>query len=1036
MNAIKLKFVIRCWMIFLLLSSHGLAFSQTQISGTVLDQTGAPLQGATVSVLNGEGVTIANTSTDERGAFVLRAIQPNTTYLIRATLIGYTTHETADFIAKPGESNPLAIRLEEESSSLDEVVVIGYGEQTRNNLTTAISSLQNVSDNVARPLTNVAELLQGNVAGVTVIASGGDPSSTPRVMIRGMGTLNNEQPLYVVDGVPYYGGPINPNDIERVDVMKDAASAAIYGAQAASGVIAITTKSGKSGAPRIAADVYRGWHQASKLPTALNAAQYSQAYRDAAAYANGNAADGHNPELNPWGQVTRTNWMDEIFQTGSILNVNTQLSGGSDRLRYTTSFGYHDKEGLLINTGYSRFTYRLKTDFDLSDRVSIGQNFYVNHLETRGINTTSSYSGAIINAIYMNPAAPVYDENNQFHGTVPYELARFSGAYGDTYNPVALLLRPSISNPNLNLNGNAFVRVELVDGLSFKSNFAIDLNRYSYKRFDPIAPEIGRPSAVNFLNQNESRTNRWIWDQQLNYTKRFGDHRIDVLGVYSAQKTQYSAFSVTAQGFQREDDWYQYIGNAGAMPNLPTSSVYEDALTSAIGRVSYDYGDRYFLSASVRQDRTSRLASTNSSDVFPALSGAWKISGEDFFDASWVDLLKIRASWGQIGNIQSVGYYAYDVPLTTGTVTPIGDGEQLVRHFALTQPSNPALRWETSETLDLGLDFVFLNDRFNLTADYYTKKTLGLIQTNDADPHTGVNQGPTMNVGDVLNEGVELGVGYREAFGDWKFELNGNMQFNRNELLNLDGFSNTFIQHGDNVRQVLRPYQSQPGQQLYSFYLIPHDGIFNSVEEIQAHSHNGALIQPNARPGDLRFRDVNGDGQINDEDRVFMGSAIPDFTYGVNLRIAYRDFDFSMMTYGVSGSKIFNGYKNTAYNAGLQGYNLDSRVLDAWRLDNQGANIPALSSSDPNGNFGTASDWYLEKGDYFRVQNIALGYTLPSSKLSAFGKPFSTRVYAAAENLLTLTNYSGIDPEVGSIGLDVGNYPLPRTFTIGLSVNF
>lgn len=1025
------------WLIalFVLMGTHWLHAQQTgQIRGTVLDLQGNPLVGVTVITADPNGLT-QNTSSNPQGIFILNNLKTGENYNIRFSLIGYEDYEEKNFLVKSGDSNSLLVRLTEKSANLDEVVVIGYGQQRRDNLTTAIGSLANVSKQTERPTTNIGDMLQGNVAGVTVMSPGGDPSANPTILIRGMGTLGSEQPLYVVDGVPYYGGPINPNDIERIDIMKDAASAAIFGAQAASGVIAITTKSGKLGKPRFNIDFYQGWHNAQNLPGALDAEQYSRVYREAAEHAGTVPAPGHDPAQNPWGQVTRTNWMDEIFRTGSITNLSTQVSGGSERARYSTSFGYHDKEGLLLNTNYKRFTYRLKSEYDLTDRISLGQNFYVNHTQTRGTNTSSSYSGSIINAIYMNPAAPVYDENGLFHGTVPFDLSGFSSAYGDTYNPVALLLRPTVSNPTLNLNGNAFVKIDIIDGLTFKSNFAVDLNRFSYKRFDPKIPEIGRSSSINYLNQRETRTDRWIWDQQLNYTKAFGAHKIDVLGVYSAQKTAYEGYAIEARGFEREDDWYQYIGNAGSIPNLPTSGVSEDALTSAIGRVMYEYDDRYFLSTSIRQDRTSRLAKANRSDVFPAVSGAWKISSEPFFNASFVDNLKVRVAWGQIGNIHSVGEYAYNVPLATGTSTPMGQGDLLLRHFAVTQQSNPLLKWERSETFDIGLDLSLFR-KFNLNIDYYQKKTWGLLMTNDADPHAGVNLGPTSNVGDVMNKGMEFVGSYTDQVGDWKFNLSSNIAFNKNELLNLDGYSNDFIQHGDHVRGVLLPYRSTPGQALYSYYLIPHAGIFNSQEEIDAYAIDGKRIQENARPGDLKFVDSNGDGVINDADRVYMGSAIPKFNYGFSAQVNFKDFDLSILTYGVSGSKIFNGYKYTAYNAGLQGYNLDNRVLDAWTPTNHNTDIPVVSRLDPNNNFGTASDWYLENGDYFRVKNITIGYQLPNSLLARWTQELKARIYFSAENPFTFTSYSGIDPEVGRIGLDVANYPLAKTFTAGISINF
>ena len=1006
------------------------AQTASNLKGTVVGTEGKALPGATVELINSTGQIIAQTSSNSNGIFELSGLQNSSSYKLRVKMLGYNNYETDIKTSSQPETKSMLVRLEEQTSDLDEVVVIGYGQQKKGDLTTAVSSLNNVDEQVARPLTNVSEMLQGNVAGITVMSSGGDPSKMPSVMIRGMGTLNAESPLYVVDGMPYYGGPINPNDIESVSILKDAASAAIYGAQAASGVIVITTKSGKSGAPRVQADVYRGWQTASNLPTALNAVQYSNVYNTAAKNDGIAGKPGHDAALNPWGQETRTNWIEEIFQTGNILNSNVQVSGGSEKSKYSSSFGYHDKEGLLLNTGYKRFSYRLKSEFEFFDRLTVGQNFYLNHLTALGTNTESSYSGSIINAIYMNPAAPVYDENGLFHGTVPFNLSGFSGTYGDTYNPVALLLRPRVHNPQLNINGNAFIKVDILDGLSFKSNFGVNLDRDSYKRFDPKIPEIGRANGNNYLTHSEANENRWIWDQQLNYTKQFGAHNLDLVAVYSAQHTRYDYYYVQGMGFEREDEWYQYIGNASSIPKLPTSSVYEDALTSAIGRANYNYDNRYFLSASIRQDRTSRLSANNRSDVFPSVSAAWKISSEPFFNVSLVNDLKIRASWGQIGNIQSVDAYAFNLPLNTGMVTPLGSEGALVRHFALTTQPNPNLIWERSESFDVGLDMTIAN-KLTLTADFYRKKTLGMILANQPDPHIGMTAVAPSNVGDVLNQGFEATLKYQDQVGDVNFNVQGNLGINDNKVLNIDGYYNSSILHGDHVRGTLLPYRSTKGQPLYSYNLIKSAGIFQSQEEINAHAVNGELIQKNAKPGDLKFIDLNGDGKINDDDRQYMGSAVPKFTYGFSLNMNYKKFDLNVLTYGVSGSKIFNGYKFSAYNAGLQGYNLDSRVLNAWSEENRNTDIPRLSNQDPNGNFGTISDWYLENGDFFRIKNITLGYSLPN-----FVGNLSSRIYLSAENLFTATKYSGIDPEVGRIGLDVANYPVAKTYSIGINVNF
>ncbi|MFD1771502.1 SusC/RagA family TonB-linked outer membrane protein [Sphingobacterium suaedae] len=1015
----------------LFVAANAWAQSGGQLRGTIMDHTGVTIPGATVQLLDENGRAVAQVATDAKGMFTLGGVNATGNYRIKVSMIGYQPYETAAKKVKEGESNSMLIRLNEESSELTEVVVVGYGQQRRGDLTTAISSLPNVSTQVDRPVTNLGDMMQGNVAGVTVMSAGGDPSQNPKVLIRGMNSLNDNEPLYVVDGMPYYGGPINPNDIETVNILKDAAAAAIYGAQASSGVIVITTKSGKAGTPKLNVDVYRGWQNASNLPTALNAEQYANAYNTAYTNDGLTPLPAHDATQNPWGQVTRTNWMEEIFQTGDILNANVQLSGGGEKATYSSSFGYHDKEGLLLNTGYKRFTYRLKSNFDLSDRIMVGQNFYVNHTTTRGTNTESSYSGSIINAIYMNPAAPVYDENGLFHGTVPQNLSGFSSAYGDTYNPVALLKRPIVNNPTLNLNGNAFASVKIIEGLTFKSNFSLNMRQYSYKRFDPKIPEIGRANGNNYLTHEEQRENRWIWDQQLNYNKSFGLHNLDAVAVYSAQKTRYEQFYLQARGFEREEDWNQYIGNAAEVPEMPVSDVWEDALTSAIARVNYNYANRYYLGASIRQDRSSRLSEENRSDVFPSVSAAWKISSEPFFKSSFINDLKLRASWGQIGNIRSVDKYAYNIPLTTNQSTPLGDNNTLVRHYAVTKQFNPDIIWERTESLDIGLDLTVLN-KLSINADYYRKTTLGMIQENEANPHLGLERGSTANVGDVLNKGFEFGARYNDQFGDWKLGLNANIGFNENELLNLDGYYNDFIAHSSHVRGVLLPYRSTAGQPLYSYYMIPTAGIFASDQEAADYKGaNGNVLQDQAKGGDLRFVDSNGDGAINDDDRQYMGSAIPKFTYGFSANLEYKNFDLSILTYGVGGTKIFNGYKYTAFNAGLNGYNLDARVLDAWTPENTDATIPRLTRQDPNSNFGTVSDFYLEDGDYFRIKNITLGYRIPE----LLGK-LQSRVYFSAENPFTFTSYSGIDPEVGDIGLDVGRYPLAKTFTVGLNVNF
>ncbi|MDR7130059.1 TonB-linked SusC/RagA family outer membrane protein [Algoriphagus sp. 4150] len=1020
-----MKSKLYCLFLLYILSGGGL-YAQHVLKGVVVGKTDkAPFPGATV-IANGD--TYKGTVTDANGEFTLNLTQESGEVTI--SFIGMET------VTVPYQTSVLlTVELAEETSSLDEVVVIGYGTAKRSDLTTSVATLENVARTVDRPISSPQEMLQGQVAGVTVVSGSGDPGSTPSVIIRGRGTFNNEEPLYVVDGMPYYGSRINPNDIESMVVLKDAAAAAIYGAQAASGVIVITTKSGKSGAPRISLDFYQGWQSAYQTPQALNAAEYAQVYTQAALHAGATPNPAHDPNANPWGQVSRTNWMDEIFRTGAITNANLQLSGGSDRARYSTSFGYHKKEGLLLNTDYELFSLRLKGDYEITDKFRVGQNVYLNHSAAYGANTGSSYSGAIINAIYMNPAAPVYDEQGQFHGTVPFELSQFAGAYGDTYNPVSLLLRPTRKAPRLNVNAITYAEYDILEDLTFKSSFSLDLWNWSDRTFSPRAPEIGRPSNMNYLDQSAGNSTRWIWDQQLNYNKRFGKHNLGLTAVYSAQFRKEESHSFRVQDFDREDYWFQYPGNANTILNVPSYTAFEDALTSAIGRATYDFDDRYFIMGSIRRDQTSRLAPSKRTDFFPAVSGAWKISSESFFQSNLIDLLKLRASWGQVGNISSVGYYAFNVPLSAGNNVILGEPGVRNRHVSLNEMTNPNLKWERSETLNFGLDAALLRNKLQFTAEYYEKYTRGLILRNSPDPHSGVPTGALSNVGTVSNKGLEMSLSYTGNVGELTYQVGGNFSTIKNELVDLDEFTNDFIQHGDNIRASVYPFRSEPGQPLYSYHLIPNTGIFQNQEQIDSYlSSDGEKIQPNARPGDLIFQDVNGDGRISDADRIFMGNAMPDFTYGINISLEYKRFDLMLFGQGVSGVKLFNGYKHTTYNAGLQGYNLDRRVLDAWTPQNPNTSIPVLSTQDPNGNFGTASDWYLESGDYFRIKNVSLGYTFA---LDQWKSGSQVRLYGSAENLVTITKYSGLDPEVGSgTVIDNGVFPSPRTFTIGFNMNF
>ncbi|MEJ4089783.1 TonB-dependent receptor [Galbibacter orientalis] len=1005
------------------------ASAQTIIKGTVVSKIdGMPIPGATI-IPNDE--SSKGTTTDFDGNFTVNVA--TNSGVITVSYIGYKS-TTLKYV----EGSHLNIEMEEEINALEEVLLIGYGSAKKGDITSAIAKVENIETISSRPVTNFTDFLQGNLPGVTVLQQGGDPSAAGRIVIRGQGSLADESPLTVVDGVPYYGPPINPNDIKSVSVLKDAASAAIYGAQAASGVIVIETKNGIKGKPVVSVDMYTAFQSATNLPSALNAKQQADIYNLAADNSGKPRQSAHNATENPWGQVTRTDWVDEIFRDAPIYNANVNVNGASDNVNYLTSFNYNKKEGVLVGTQSERYSFRVKTDIDVTDKFTVGENVYYSSTEATGTNTSSGYSGTIINAIYMPSAAPVYNEQGEFHGVAPADLSQFAGAYGDVYNPMALLLRPTTTNPVNFINANVYGKYDILDGLSFKSSYSYNYTNTDYKRFVPRVPESGRTNEQNFLYQSYSNRKQWVWDNQLTYAKTFGSHNLNLTAIHSAQKVNYEYYYQEGRGFSNEGSFNQYMGNATEI-RTPITEVYEDALTSAIGRLMYNFDSRYFISASIRRDETSRLATDNQSDYFPAASAGWNISNESFFNSNTINNLKLRASWGQIGNINSVGYYSFDVPLNTTQVILGENGSLDYKGVFVGRQSNPNLKWETSESIDFGLDAGFFKNSLTLTVDYFKKNTKGMIVPGLEDLHQGTSSAD-VNGGEVENKGWEFAVNYNKTLTNGlKFGVFANLSTLSNELINLDGYNESgvdYINHTDNVRGVLTPFRSEVGQGLYSYNLIPYAGIFQSQAEIDAHQKDGKLIQPNAVPGDFKFVDTNEDGKIDNDDKTFMGSYIPDLTYSFGFNLNYKGFDLNTLFQGVGSVEVFNAYKFSTYNAALQGYNLDNRVLNAWSPENTNTDIPRISTSDNNANFGNASSWYLENGSYLRLKNVTLGYTIPSQVMNKISASSTLRLFFSGENLFTITDYSGMDPEVGGNGLDVGRYPLSKTYSLGLSFSF
>ena len=986
---------------------------QQIVKGVVRDNNGVPLLGASVI----EKGTTNGTTTDFDGNFTID-IAGDLPIILVVSYIGFLSQEIP-----VDTQTELQIDLLPGLSALDEVVLVGYGTATKKDLTGAISTIKNID---SRAVTNTEEALQGSISGVTVVNEGGDPTNAPKVRIRGVGTTSDESPLWIVDGVPYYGGPINPFDIESITILKDASSTAIYGVRAAGGVILVTTKKGKDGRLSIDFSTYTGLQNVWNKPKALNAAQQAEYYNISSDNTGVPRDPVHDATLNPDGQISRTDWVDEIFQTGFIQNYDIGLRGGTEKYVFSSSLGYNKREGTLLNTIADRISFRLNSEFKVTKKLKIGEHFSFTRTNgssaftgTQATNGETNYNGIIAQAIKAPPHLTVYNQSGEY-SDMP------DAGYGLTIHPVATLKRIDIDNPKTDLFGNIYLDYKISDALKFKSSFGVNLKNERFKEFDPRVPEVSKTQkTTNSLQVANSTQTDWSFENTITYKNTFNSkHDLTLLGGYTLQSFSNEIFSIVGRDLPNENDSSRFLINATTF-DKPLSGKEENTLVSYFGRINYSLKNRYLITASLRRDGTSKLAEENRWGTFPSVALAWKLSEEIFLiDSESINNLKIRASWGRIGNISSLSNYPTNVPLSETRV--ILGVSNPVSGFALDGISNPDIIWETTEQLNFGLNLALFDNRFSLTTDYFIKDTKDLILPLPISSLAGVGNAPFVNAGQVRNKGIELSLSYEKSEGDFRYKITGNISKIDNELVSL---GNGITKILDNTQVATHfPIESVVGEPLFSFYLIETDGIFQTDEEATAYT-----AQPNAVAGDLRFKDQNGDGTINADDKVYKGSAFPDFTYGLNISLNYKNFDATLFVQGVSGSKAYNGFKlTTLYPAqtSVSGANLSADAIDTWHPGNTGASNFRLSNNDPNNNL-RPSDFWLESTDYLRFKNVTIGYTFPEIKYID-----RLRVYMTAQNLITITKYSGLDPEVTNRGIDGGQYPIARAFTVGLNVSF
>lgn len=937
---------------------------------------------------------------------------------------------------------------------MDEVVVLGYTNARKQDLSVAVSTVK-VDESFAGRPAQLASLLQGQMTGVSVTNSG-DPTATAKIEIRGKGNKSGDAVLYVVDGVP--NAPFSTSDIESVTVLKDAASAAIYGAYAGSGgVILITTKQAKEGKISVDINAWNGIQQAWNLPEVLTAEEYNKVRKDAADAAGKKLPSVYDPTLFPYANVTRTDWVDEVFRIGKMQHYDVTLKGGSKDIMALASLNYDKVEGTLVNTYSENLTGRMNVDFKLKEWATLRQKMTYNYTNGKS-DIGDGHTGTIFTAMAYPRFAMVheYDKNGnvlynaegkpQYGGTMPlWALAEGYSVEADLRNPVAMLNKVRQNNPKNRFFSNTSLEIKPFTGFTLKSDFSIDITSTRNESFQQKFLEPGKTIDQNYRQITNSLENAWIWDNIASYSTLINDvHQLSLVGGMTLNKRSYRYNATRTSGYLFEDEHYTIFPNANNWDSdKPVEDIWEESSVSVLGRASYSYADKYFLTGSIRRDASSKLNPDNNYDVFPALSGAWKITSEPFMqDVSFLSFLKARASWGQVGNINSVRRFIYAPPYNV-TSWPLFLGENGTNQaYGIFQPTlaNPNLKWEKTEQLNVGLDFGFLQNTLNVSVDYFDKRTKDLIESMPVPSVAGVASAPEYNVGEVSNKGWEFVLDYSKKIGEVEMNFKGNLSLLSNEVLNLG--VTQFIAHGNNVNG-LNPLQSTAGQPWYSYNLIDAIGIFKTQDEIDNYlwknpiTNEQSKIQKNAKPGDLKFRDTNNDGMINDADRVYMGAYdVPDFAYGFNVQSKWKGLSLSLQFQGVAGVEIFNGVKAMTY-TGSKGWNMSRDVLNSFEY-NQNSGIPRLAvAEDPNGNYSKVSDYFLEKGDYLRLKNLNLSYTLPKTFIENIGLGNSNvRLFFNGENLLTFTDYSGFDPEVGNLGIDAGRYPVSRMYSLGLNVTF
>jgi TonB-linked SusC/RagA family outer membrane protein len=981
-----------------------------KVAGNVKDLKGLPIPGVSVFIKG----TSTGITTDSDGNFSLNI--PSDAKILVFSFVGMKTQEVAI-----GNKASFSISMEDVTIGLSEIVAIGYGTQRKKDLTGSVAVVK-TNDLRSLPVPSISDALQGRAAGVQVITSG-TPGSDATFRIRGTGTINNSNPLIVIDGLPVSGGlnQLNMDDVESLQVLKDASATAIYGSRGANGVVIVTTKRGTSGQSQVKFNYSYGVQQATNLIDVLNASQFAALHNDILS----NAGLIKNPaNANPESLGVGTDWMREFFRTAPMQNYSMSYSGSGEKTNYYISGNYYDQQGVVINTGFKRYTFQLNTDSKVTSRLKVGNSLTLNN----DIKTSGDYS--IRNAMLALPTQPVFRANGNYSGPIAQSIYD-----GDITNPIGMAKTVQNAIKGYNLMGSIFGELDIYKGLKFKSTFGLQANFWDSRTWSPKFQWDTSKKENSYLGQQYNKNLTWVWDNTFSYERSIGKHRLGAMAGTSAQENRYNFMNGSVQNFASDNT--QQLSNGTLQPTVG-GSTSSWALFSYMGRVNYAYADKYLATATVRRDGSSRFGEGNKYGIFPSASLAWRISEEDFFkNIHFINDMKIRAGYGVTGN-QEIGNYSFASNLNT---IKYNFNNNVVSAVVPTVMPNPSVQWEEQEQANIGFDATLFNQRVDVTVDTYLKKTNKMLVPMSVPVSTGYSDVyvPSINAGKMENKGVEVTVNSRNLTGKLTWNTSFNVSFNQNKVISINDtipMSSGSIGLNQNLALI------QAGQPINFFYGFKTDGIFQSQAEVDSHAVQVPGNDPYNRTsaGDIRFKDLNNDGVINDKDRTYLGNPNPTFIFSLNNSFSFQGFDLSIFLQGIAGNKIINANRFWS-EAMAVAQNQTVETLNRWTGPGTSNTMPRAVFNDPNKNT-RPSDRYIEDGSYLRIKNVTLGYTIPKLLMKK-AHISSARFYVSAQNLFTFTKYKGFDPEISASdasgrnvvsGIDNSVYPVTRTFTIGVNL--